>query len=77
MKTITLNYNDAHSFVSDNKHRGYFWDGWTIKRWVSNPSGYMSTNGSFKNNRWGMEFSFTVNDGGNWEVKVPVNVEYN
>lgn len=77
MKTLTLNYDKAHNFVLDNKHRGYFWDGWTIKRWVANPSGYMSANGSFKNNRWGLEFSFPVNDSGDWEVKVPSNVEYN
>lgn len=77
MKTITLNYSDAHDFVSKNYHRGYFWDGWTINRWVPNPSGYMSKNGSFRNGRWGMKFEFPVTDNGNWEVKVPSNVEYN
>ncbi len=77
MKTITLNYSEAENFVSQNKHRGYFWDSWTIKRWVPNPSGYSSVNGSFKNGAWGMEYSFPVTDSGQWSVKVPANVEYN
>lgn len=77
MKTLTLNYSNAHNFVSQNSHRGYFWDGWTINRWVPNASGYMSKDGAFRNGKWGMQFSFPVNDEGNWEVKVPSNVEYN
>lgn len=77
MKTITLNYSEAHDFVSNNIRRGYFWDGWNIKRWVPNPSGYMSTEGSFRNGKWGMEFNFPVQDSGTWTVKAPANVEYN
>jgi len=77
MKTIRLNYTEAEDFVSENSHRGYFWDGWNIKRWVPNPSGYMSHNGSFKNSKWGLEFNFPLEDSGTWEVKVPANVQYN
>lgn len=77
MKTITLSYSDADNFVGSNSHRGYFWDGWNIKRWVPNPSGYSSQNGAFKNGMWGLEFNFPVNDNGEWLVKVPSNVEYN
>jgi hypothetical protein len=77
MKTTILNYSEAHEFVAKNSHRGYFWDGWDIHRWVPNPSGYMSTDGAFKNNRWGMKFVFPVSPEGTWKVKFPNNVEYN
>jgi len=77
MKTLTLNYSEAHDFVSKNSHRGYFWDGWNISRWVPNPSGFMSKNGMYRNNKWGMSYSYPLQDSGSWEVKVPANVEYN
>jgi hypothetical protein len=77
MKTLTLNYSDAHDFVAKNSHRGYFWDGWNINRWVPNSSGYMSKNGDFRNDRWGMKFVFPVENDGTWSVKVPANVQYN
>ena len=77
MKTITLNYSEAHDFVDKNGHRGYFWDGWDIHRWVPNPSGFISRDGEFKNDRWGMKFTFPVSHDGTWKVKVPDNVEYN
>lgn len=77
MKTLTLNYDNAHSFVESNKHRGYLWNGWTIERWVPNPSGYMSSNGAFKNGKWGLKFSYPVSPEGIWEVKAPDNVQYN
>jgi hypothetical protein len=77
MKNVTLNYSDAHRFVANNSHRGYFWDGWDIYRWVPNPSGYTSVNGSFKNGRWGMKFTFPLSQDGTWSIKVPDNVQYN
>lgn len=77
MKTLTLSYSDAHTFVEQNSHRGYFWHGWSVKRWVPNSSGYSSKNGSFKNGVWGLEFTFPVLDSGEWNIKVPANVEYN
>jgi len=77
MKTVQLNYSNVDNFVESNSHRGYFWNGWDIKRWVPNPSGYMSKNGSFRNGKWGMDFSFPLESDGTWNVKVPKNVEHN
>ncbi len=77
MKTLTLDYSNAHDFVSQNSHRGYFWDGWDIVRWVPNPSGYTSKDGSFKNGQWGMSYRYNVGTDGAWKVKAPSNVQYN
>lgn len=74
MKTLILNYDEAHSFVENNSHRGYFWDGWDIVRWVPNPSGFMSKNGMYKNNQWGMSYRFNLTPDGSWSVKAPNNV---
>lgn len=77
MKTLTLDYSKAHGFIESNSHRGYSWDGWDVVRWVPNPSGYTSKDGSFKNGQWGISFRFPVQNDGTWKVKVPSNVEYN
>lgn len=63
-----LNYQDAHDFVSKNKYRGFYWDGWTIVKWTKNPNGYSQTNGSFKNNEWGYEVRIPVSNKGTWKV---------
>jgi hypothetical protein len=63
--------------VENNSHRGYFWDGWDIVRWVPNPSGYMSKDGLFKNNIWGMSYRSEIQNDGTWNVKAPLNVEHN
>lgn len=77
MKNLILDYDKAHDFIEKNSHRGYSWDGWDIVRWVPNPSGYTSKNGSFKSGQWGMSYRFGVDNNGTWKVKVPSNVEYN
>lgn len=77
MKTLTLNYSEAHDFVESNSHRGYFWQGWDIVRWVPNPSGYMSEQGMYKNNLWGMAYRSQIQDDGTWNVKAPLNVKHN
>jgi hypothetical protein len=77
MKTIMLDYTKAHDFVSSSSHRGYYWDGWDIVRWVPNSSGYTSKNGVFKNGQWGMSYRYPVSNDGTWKIKVPANVEYN
>lgn len=77
MKTLTLAYSEAHDFVSQNSHRGYFWDGWQIKRWVPNASGFTAKNGAYRNGMWGLLFNYPINNDGTWEVKVPSNVQYN
>lgn len=74
MKTLTLNYDEAHDFISKNSRRGYFWNGWDIVRWVPNPSGFMQENGMYRNNTWGLSYNFPLNDDGTWSVKVPSNV---
>lgn len=74
MKTLELNYDSAHDFVNKNSHRGYFWDGWDIVRWVPNNSGFMSKNGMFRNSQWGVSYRFNLNDSGSWMVKAPNNV---
>ncbi len=74
MKTLILNYNEAHSFIENNSHRGYYWDGWNMVRWVPNHSGFMQKNGMYRNGRWGVSYTFPVNESGNWDIKVPANV---
>jgi hypothetical protein len=77
MKTIELDHSAAHKFVDENAHRGYFWDGWTINRWVPNPSGFMSQSGAFRSGMWGMKYSFPLSSEGTWTVKAPTNVKHN
>ena len=64
-----LNYDDAHAYVDSMQHRGFYWDGWDIARWVPNQNGYSSKNGAFKNGRWGIVFRTKVSDAGTWRVK--------
>lgn len=64
-----LDYSTAHQYVESMSHRGYFWDGWDIVRWVPNPSGYSSRNGMFRNGRWGITFRSTVSPEGLWRLK--------
>lgn len=69
MSNLTeLNYDDAHKFVEKNKFRGFYWDGWTIVKWTSNPNGYTQTNGCFRNNEWGYQTRIPVTDNGTWKV---------
>lgn len=64
-----FDYDKAHEYVSSMSHRGYYWDGWDIVRWVPNPSGYSTKAGIFKNGRWGMEFRAKVSNSGTWKLK--------
>jgi hypothetical protein len=66
---LELDYSAAHQYVESMSHRGYFWDGWDIVRWVPNESGYSSKRGSFKNNKWGIIFRSPVDNDGIWRVK--------
>jgi hypothetical protein len=66
---IELNYKEAHDFVTKNSKRGYFWDGYTIVRWVRNDNGYTMKNGMFKNDTWGISFRSEVSNNGTWKVK--------
>lgn len=70
MATYTeLSYDEAEIFVKDNAHRGYFWDGWDIVRWVPNANGFFANNGMFRNNKWGYSFRSSVNSEGKWKLK--------
>lgn len=66
---IELNYQQAHEFVKSNSHKGYFWDGYKIARWVPNSNGFSMKNGMFRNNQWGISFYSDVTENGTWKVK--------
>ncbi|CAB4146000.1 hypothetical protein UFOVP1491_6 [uncultured Caudovirales phage] len=66
---VELNWDEAHDFVSKNAHRGYFWDGFEIVRWVPNENGYSSKNGMYKNDMWGFSFNSKVSEKGTWKLK--------
>ncbi len=66
---IELDYDSAHNFVEENSRRGYFWDGWEIVRWVKNPNGFSSKNGSFRNGSWGLLYRSPIQENGKWRVK--------
>jgi hypothetical protein len=66
---MELNYEQAHEYVDSMSHRGYYWDGWDIVRWVPNPNGYSSKNGMYKNGRWGITFKSTASSKGTWKLK--------
>ena len=66
---LELNHDEAHEYVSTMSHRGFYWDGWDIVRWVPNHNGYSSKNGMFKNDRWGVTFRSKVSPSGTWRVK--------
>ena len=66
---LELNYKQAHEFVAKNSHKGYFWDGWTIVRWIPNTNGFSMKNGMFRNNQWGISFKSEMTNQGTWRVK--------
>lgn len=66
---MELTLKQAEDFVDQNSGRGYFWDGYTIVRWVRNNNGYSMPNGSFKNGVWGVEFRTPMSDNGTWSLK--------
>lgn len=68
MAKIKFNYEQAHDFVAKNKSNGFYWDGYTITRWIPSPKGYTQTNGMFKNNQWGEVFRNTLNSNGEWDI---------
>ena len=63
-----LNYDQAHTFVSENSSKGFFWDGWDIVKFTVNPNGYTQKNGMFKNGTWGFAVKLKVQDSGTWRV---------
>lgn len=66
---LELNYKQVHEFVGKNSHKGYFWDGWTVVRWIPNPNGFSMKNGMFRNGQWGISFKSEMNNNGTWSVK--------
>lgn len=68
-KYLELDHDNAHEYVNSMTHRGFYWDGWDIVRWVPNDNGFSSKNGMFKNGRWGIIFRTKVSDDGLWRVK--------
>ena len=68
MPKITLNYDQAHAFVEKNKSKGFYWDGWTMKKFSPHSAAYTDKNGVFKNNKWGFANLYPVNSNGCWEL---------
>jgi len=66
---LNLDYDQAHEYVDSMSHRGFYWEGWDIVRWIPNENGYSSKNGSFRNNRWGITFRTRVSPDGTWRLK--------
>jgi len=68
MPKLTLNYEQAHSFVEKNKSQGFFWDGYTIVKWSPSKNGYMQPNGLFKNDKWGYSNRYNLKPDGTWDL---------
>ena len=68
MAKITLNYDQAHSFVEKNKKNGFFWDGWTIVKWSPSNNGFMQKNGMYYEGKWGYSNRHDFNSQGLWEL---------
>ena len=65
---IELNYQQAHEFVNKNKRNGFFWDGWTIVKWIPGHNGYLQTNGMYRKGKWGFAFRYKLNSKGTWVI---------
>lgn len=65
-----LDYKAAHRFVREQRRSGndVRWEGWDMVFWKPTRHGFTSTNGAFKNGRWGVESRISVNGDGVWMV---------
>jgi hypothetical protein len=68
MPKLSLNYEQAHSFVEKNKSQGFFWDGWTIVKWSPSNNGFLNANGMYRNGKWGYSSHYNLTDTGVWEI---------
>ena len=66
-KLTTLNFKQAHQFVTKSNGR-FYWDGWTICKFTPKSAGAMSVKGIFRSGRWGFESRIEVADDGTWSV---------
>ena len=65
---VELDSVQAEKFVSANKPKGFFWDGWTIVKWSPGHNGYIQTNGMYRNNQWGYSSKFVMTKAGTWLI---------
>lgn len=68
MAKITLNYEQAHSFVEKNKVNGFYWDGYTIVKFSPHKGAYTDKLGMFRNNKWGFSNRYSLNSNGSWDI---------
>lgn len=70
MSFIYLDYDQAHQYVEreQSKGRKVWWEGWDIKSFRPNPTGYMKKDGAFVNGKWGTLRTIRVNKYGKWRV---------
>ena len=68
MSKLTLNYEQAHKFVSKNKKNGFFWDGYTIIKWTPGSNGYMQKNGMYHEGKWGYASRYNFDSAGMWNL---------
>lgn len=70
MATLSLNYDEAHQFVSNGRRNGIDvrWDGWEMVIWKPTHYGFTNKKGAYRRGRWGMESRVTVSEKGTWEV---------
>jgi hypothetical protein len=53
---------EAESLITKSKN--YFWDGWTIIKFVKDPSAQFHKNGMKKNNFWGYATKYDLTETG-------------
>lgn len=70
---MTVTYRKIHEVVSNTTDA--FWDGWTAVFWRQDPSGYLKTNGMFRNGQWGVAFKSNPNSYGHYRVPKGIAVK--
>ena len=71
IETRAYDIKEAHSLVRKERALGndVRWDGWDIVFFRPSDNGMTSTNGAFKNGRWGFDNRIEVNSEGKWEIE--------
>ena len=65
---VEMNYDQAHTFVEENKKMGFFWDGWTIVKWSPGHNGYLEVNGMYRRGKWGFASRYKITNQGTWKI---------
>jgi hypothetical protein len=69
MVTLT-GLNEAERFVTKHKAAGrdVRWDGWDIVFFRAADYGMTSSDGAFRNDTWGFDNRYSVNENGEWLI---------